>query len=67
MNVNDLVNQVAKYNTDLAKDIRRYLSNRKYGLVYEESKPEFVRLPTKKVVEGDLVNILPPRGTQEKD
>lgn len=67
MNVNDIVNRVSKYDSNLAKEISRYLNSRKYGLVYEESKPEFVRLPNKTVVKGDLVNILPPRGTLEND
>ncbi|MEK1472515.1 site-specific DNA-methyltransferase [Limosilactobacillus fermentum] len=67
MNANDIVNRVSKYDSNLAKEISRYLNSRKYGLVYEESKPEFVRLPNKTVVKGDLVNILPPRGTLEND
>lgn len=67
MNVNDIVNRVSKYDSNLAKEISRYLNSRKYGLVYEESKPEFVRLPNKTVVKGDLVNILPPRGTVKSD
>mgnify|MGYP000874970917 CR=1 FL=1 len=65
-NINNLINQVSKYDTELAKEIRRYIDSRKYGLVYEKSKPEFVRLPNKMVVEGDIVNILPPRGISEK-
>lgn len=61
MNLNNILDRVSKYDTNLAKEISRYLNTRKYGLVYEESKPEFVRLPNKKVVNGNLVNILPPR------
>lgn len=61
MDVNNIINRVSKYDTNLAKEISRYLNSRKYGLVYEESKPEFVSLPNKEVVRGDLVNILPPR------
>ena len=61
MDVNNIIDRVSKYDTNLAKEISRYLNTRKYGLVYEESKPEFVSLPNKKVISGDLVNILPPR------
>lgn len=66
MNVNNIIDRVSKYDTNLAKEIDRYLNTRKYGLVYEESKPEFVRLPNKRVVRGELVNILSPRGVLEK-
>ena len=65
MNVNDLVSQAAKYDEALARDIQRFFKNRQLGLVYEESKPEFVRLYMKPVVVGDTVNILPPRGEME--
>lgn len=65
MNLNNIIERVSKYDNNLAKEISRYLNTRKYGLVYEESKPEFVRLPNKKVVTGDLVNILTPRGNAD--
>lgn len=65
MNLNNIIDRVSKYDASLAKELSRYLNSRKYGLVYEESKPEFVRLPNKEVVRGDLVNILPPRGVLE--
>lgn len=67
MNANDIINRVSQYDNNLAQEISRYLNSRKYGLIYEESKPEFVRLPNKTVVKGDLVNILPPRGTVKSD
>lgn len=67
MQINDLIDRVAKLDGGeaLAKDLRRFVGKRKFGLVYEESKPEYVRLHNKPVVEGDLVNALPPRGTME--
>jgi hypothetical protein len=65
MNVNDLVARAAKLDEGLARDIQRFVDNRQFGLVYEESKPEFVRLHKKPVVVGDTVNILPPRGEME--
>lgn len=57
--------RAAQYDETLARDIRDYVHGRKYGLVYEASKPEFVRMWKKPVVRGDLVNILPPRGVIE--
>lgn len=65
MNVNDLVSRAAKYDEGLARDIQKFVENRQFGLVYEESKPEFVRLYKKPIVVGDTVNILPPRGEVE--
>ena len=65
MNANDLISRAAKYDEGLARDIQRFIGNRQFGLVYEESKPEFVRLYNKPVVVGDTVNILPPRGIME--
>lgn len=65
MNANDLISRAAKYDEGLARDIQRFIGNRQFGLVYEESKPEFVRLYNKPVVVGDTVNILPPRGVME--
>lgn len=66
MNINDLIDRVAKLDSSLAKDLSEYVRGREYGLVYEASKPEFVRLWNKPVVRGDLVNVLPQRGVMEK-
>ena len=65
MNISDLIDRVAKYDLNLAKDISEYVRGRQYGLVYEASKPEFVRLWNKPIVKGDLVNVLPSRGVIE--
>lgn len=67
MQINDLIDRVEKLDggSDLARDLRKFVNKRRLGLVYEESKPEYVRLTSKPVVEGDLVNVLPPRGTME--
>lgn len=65
MQINDLIDRVEKLDASLARDLRKFVNKRKLGLVYEESKPEYVRLTNKPVVVGDLVNILPPRGTME--
>ena len=65
MNVNDLVSRAAKLDEGLARDIQRFIGNRQFGLVYEESKPELVRLYKKPVIASDTVNVLPPRGEIE--
>lgn len=65
MRLEDLMERAAQYDETLARDIKDYVHGRKYGLVYEASKPEFVRMWNKPVVRGDLVNILPPRGVME--
>ena len=65
MRLEDLMERAAQYDELLARDIKDYVHGRKYGLVYEASKPEFVRMWKKPVVRGDLVNILPPRGEME--
>lgn len=61
----ELVERAAKYDDVLARDIADYVRGRSYGLVYEASKPEFVRMWNKPVKRGDTVNILPPRGVME--
>lgn len=67
MNVSDLMNRVKLLDENLARDLAEYIDGRQYGLVYEASKPEFVRLWKKPVVRGDLVNILPPRGENKSN
>lgn len=65
MKLEDLVYRAAEYDETLARDIKDYVHDRNYGLVYETSKPEYVRVWNKTVVRGDIVNVLPPRGTVE--
>lgn len=65
MRLEDLMERAAQYDENLARDIKDFVHGRKYGLVYEASKPEFVRMWKKPVVRGDIVNILPPRGVME--
>lgn len=65
MQAQDLIQRVAAYDEPLARDLQKFIGARKLGLVYEESKPEYVRLTNKPVVVGDLVNVLPPRGVME--
>lgn len=65
MQAQDLVKRVSALDPSLGRDLQNYLGTRRLGLVWEESKPEYVRLWNKPVIEGDLVNILPPRGEAE--
>jgi adenine-specific DNA-methyltransferase len=65
MQAQDLVKRVSALDPALGKDLQNYLGTRRLGLVWEESKPEYVRLWNKPVIEGDLVNILPPRSEAE--
>ena len=67
MQISDLISRAAQYDASLARDLSEYVRGRRFGLVYEASKPEFVRLYNKPVAIGDLVNVLPPRGTPEGD
>ena len=52
MRLEDLMERAAKYDENLARDIKDYVHGRKYGLVYEASKPEFVRMWKKPVERG---------------
>lgn len=65
MKLEELVERASKYDDLLAKDIKDYVRGQKYGLVYEASKPEFVRLWNKPVVRGDSIQVLPRRGEKE--
>lgn len=65
MRLEDLMKRAAQYDEKLARDISDYVNGRTYGLVYEASKPEFVRMWNKPIIRGDIVNILPPRGVME--
>ena len=66
-NINETIEEVEKLNPELARQIRHFVKNHTYGLVFEHNLPEAVRLYTKIPVEKDIVNILPERGQQEKE
>ena len=66
-NINETIEEVEKLNPELARQIRHFVKNHTYGLVFEHNLPEAVRLYTKTPVEKDIVNILPERGQQEKE
>lgn len=66
----DLIDEVAETNPSLAKaianEVRIYTDRRPFGLNFERHTPESVRLYGRRARKGDLVNILPPRGSFEK-
>ncbi|MCT2875834.1 site-specific DNA-methyltransferase [Limosilactobacillus fermentum] len=66
-NINETIAKVAKLDPDLARQIRKYVHDHNYGLVFEHNLPEAVRLYTKTATVGDTVNIRPDRGEKEKD
>lgn len=61
------IEEVKKYNPEVAARIQKYVKNHSYGLVFEHNLPEAIRLYTKKPGKGDVVNILPERGKEETD
>lgn len=65
----DLIMKVADYDPDLSDalktEFRIYAQRRPFGLNFERHQPENVRLYGRSAHVGDLVNILPPRETQE--
>lgn len=61
-NINETIAEVEKLNPELAKQLKRYVKDHSYGLVFEQNLPDSVRLWTKKPAKYDKVNILPPRG-----
>ena len=66
-NINETIEEVEKLNPELARQIKRYVKNHSYGLVFENNLPEAVRLYKKMVAVGDTVNIFPDRGKEEKE
>lgn len=65
-NINETIANVEKLDPELARQIRKYVRDHAYGLVFEHNLPESVRLYTKKAAVGDTVNIRPARGEKEK-
>ena len=62
-----LIDKAMKVDPALAADIRTFARSREYGLVFEHNRPEAMRLYGKPINQGDVVNILPERGTPESD
>lgn len=66
-NINETIANVEKLDPELARQIRKYVRDHSYGLVFEHNLPESVRLYTKKAAVGDTVNIRPARSKKEKE
>ena len=64
-NINEVIANVDKLDHELARQIRKYVRDHNYGLVFEHNLPEAVRLYTKTVAVDDTVNIRPERGKEE--
>lgn len=62
-----LIDKAMKVDPALAADIRAFARSREYGLVFEHNRPEAMRLYGKPIAEGDVVHILPERGTAESE
>ncbi len=65
-NIRETIAEVEKLNPALARQLKKYVKDHSYGLVYENNLPEAVRLYTKLPAVGDTVNLLPPPGTRGK-
>lgn len=66
-NINETISEVEKLNPELARQLRKYVKDHAYGLVFEHNLPEAVRLYKKTPAVGDTVNILPERGHKDTD
>lgn len=64
-NIRETISEVEKLNPELARQLKKYVKDHSYGLVFEHNLPEAVRLYTKTPAVGDTVNILPERGKKE--
>lgn len=66
-NIKETIANVEKLDPELARQIKKYVRDHSYGLVYENNLPEGVRLYTKRATVGDTVNIRPERGREETE
>lgn len=65
-NINETISEIEKLNPELARQLKKYVKDHSYGLVFEHNLPESVRLYTKRPAVGDTVNVMPERGKKEK-
>ena len=66
-NINETISEVEKINPKLAQQIRKYVKDHSYGLVFERNLPEAIRLYKKQPAINDIVNVLAPRGKKETE
>ena len=62
VNINETISEIEKLNPELARQLKKYVKDHSYGLVFEHNLPESVRLYTKRPAVGDTVNVMPERG-----
>ena len=65
-NIREIISGVEKFDPELARQLRKFVKDHSYGLVFEENLPDAIRLYTKRPGVDDIVNILPDRGQREK-
>ena len=54
-NIHETISEVEKLNPELARQIKKYVKDHSYGLVFENNLPEAVRLYKKSICTGDVV------------
>ena len=64
-NIHEIISEVEKFDSELANQLRKFVRDHTYGLVFEENLPDAIRLYTKRPSEDDIVNIRPERGKGE--
>ena len=66
-NIKEIISSVEEINPELANQLKKYVKDHSYGLVFEQNLPENVRLYTKTAAVGDTVNIRPASGKEETE
>lgn len=64
-NINEIIKKIEKSNPKIATDLKQYVKDHSYGLVYEQNLPDAIRIYKKRPARGDTVNILADRGQKE--
>ena len=59
--------EIGKDNSGLLDRLGGYLNTKDFGLVFERNLPDDMRLYGKPIVKGDMVHILPSRGSKESE
>ena len=59
--------ETGKDNSGLLDRLGGYLNTKDFGLVFERNLPDDMRLYGKPIVKGDMVHILPSRGSKESE
>ena len=56
-NIHQTIEEIAKERPDLAEQVKRYVKNHSFGLVYEQNLPDAVRLWTKEPKKRELQKV----------